>query len=42
MVDRPIILHLKTQMNHVIELDLGWLWGPKMDCRKDHHALIAF
>jgi hypothetical protein len=21
---------------------LGCLWGPKIDCRKDHHALIAF
>ncbi len=42
MVGRLIIVHLKTQTNHVIEPNLGCFQGPKMDCKRDHCAPIAF
>ncbi len=40
-VERPVIVHYKTQTNHAIEPDLGCFWGPKMDGRRDHCTLAA-
>jgi hypothetical protein len=30
-VERLVIMHLKTQTNHMNELDLDYFWDQKMD-----------